>query len=138
MTDFCCLKMFVCRSMILSKRVNDDDRRDGFTKWPFMTTHAWGEYPQGDWLLEVRKLLLFTFLRVFAGPGPVWRANKQSKGTIRQSGLKLRFWTDYIVISLCHLKLLLSFKKLLGQFTRNFKSLGNNEYFDQNGGKIVK
>lgn len=61
MMDLGCLKMFVCRSMILSKRVNDDDRRDGFTKWPFMTTHAWGEYPQGDWLLEVRKLLLFTF-----------------------------------------------------------------------------
>lgn len=41
------------RSMILSKRPNDDDRRDGFTKWPFMTTHTWGEYPQGKWLLEV-------------------------------------------------------------------------------------
>ncbi|XP_031780464.1 neuroendocrine convertase 2 [Nasonia vitripennis] len=41
------------RSMILSRRANDDDRRDGFTKWPFMTTHTWGEYPQGTWLLEV-------------------------------------------------------------------------------------
>lgn len=41
------------RSMILSRRVNDDDSRDGFTKWPFMTTHTWGEYPQGTWLLEV-------------------------------------------------------------------------------------
>lgn len=41
------------RSMILSKRVNDDDHRDGFTKWPFMTTHTWGEYPQGIWTLEV-------------------------------------------------------------------------------------
>jgi Proprotein convertase P-domain len=41
------------RSMILSRRPNDDDRRDGFTKWPFMTTHTWGEYPQGQWLLEV-------------------------------------------------------------------------------------
>ncbi|XP_052126085.1 neuroendocrine convertase 2-like [Frankliniella occidentalis] len=41
------------RSMILSKRVNDDDHRDGFTKWPFMTTHTWGEYPHGTWLLEV-------------------------------------------------------------------------------------
>lgn len=39
--------------MILSRRPNDDDRRDGFTKWPFMTTHTWGEYPQGKWLLEV-------------------------------------------------------------------------------------
>ncbi|KAG8036772.1 hypothetical protein G9C98_004094 [Cotesia typhae] len=42
------------RSMILSKRINDDDHRDGFTRWPFMTTHTWGEYPQGTWILEVR------------------------------------------------------------------------------------
>ncbi|XP_066900797.1 neuroendocrine convertase 2 [Halyomorpha halys] len=41
------------RSMILSRRVNDNDHRDGFTKWPFMTTHTWGEYPQGTWTLEV-------------------------------------------------------------------------------------
>lgn len=41
------------RSMILSKRVSDDDHRDGFTKWPFMTTHTWGEYPHGTWTLEV-------------------------------------------------------------------------------------
>ncbi|CAO1431431.1 unnamed protein product [Diamesa tonsa] len=41
------------RSMILSRRPNDDDRRDGFTKWPFMTTQTWGEYPKGIWLLEV-------------------------------------------------------------------------------------
>ncbi|XP_034250289.1 neuroendocrine convertase 2, partial [Thrips palmi] len=40
------------RSMILSKRANDDDHRDGFTKWPFMTTHTWGEDPHGTWLLE--------------------------------------------------------------------------------------
>ena len=39
--------------MILSRRKNDDDHRDGFTKWPFMTTHTWGEYPQGEWILEV-------------------------------------------------------------------------------------
>lgn len=47
------------RSMILSKRVNDDDHRDGFTKWPFMTTHTWGEYPQGTWTLEVCNKILF-------------------------------------------------------------------------------
>lgn len=45
------------RSMILSKRTNDDDHRDGFTKWPFMTTHTWGEYPQGIWKLEVSKMV---------------------------------------------------------------------------------
>ena len=43
------------RSMILSTRPNDDDSRDGFTKWPFMTTHTWAEYPRGKWTLEVRR-----------------------------------------------------------------------------------
>nr|CAG4636015.1 EOG090X02T5 [Eubosmina coregoni] len=42
------------KSMILSRRPNDDDGRDGFTKWPFMTTHTWGEDPRGRWTLEVR------------------------------------------------------------------------------------
>jgi len=41
------------RSMILSERPNDDDSQDGFTKWPFMTTHTWAEYPRGKWTLEV-------------------------------------------------------------------------------------
>lgn len=39
--------------MILSRRPNDDDRHDGFVKWPFMTTHTWGENPRGVWRLEV-------------------------------------------------------------------------------------
>ena len=39
--------------MILSERPNDDDSQDGFTKWPFMTTHTWAEYPRGRWTLEV-------------------------------------------------------------------------------------
>lgn len=47
--------------MILSRRKNDDDHRDGFTKWPFMTTHTWGEYPQGDWILEVGALNVVLF-----------------------------------------------------------------------------
>lgn len=42
------------RSMILSPRPNDEDGHDGFTKWPFMTTHTWAEYPRGKWTLEVR------------------------------------------------------------------------------------
>jgi len=42
------------RSMILSKRPHDDDQYDGFTKWPFMTTHTWGEGPKGRWTLEVK------------------------------------------------------------------------------------
>lgn len=51
--------------MILSRRVNDDDHRDGFTKWPFMTTHTWGEYPQGTWLLEVNKSICLSLLTLF-------------------------------------------------------------------------
>lgn len=54
------------RSMILSRRAKDDDRRDGFTKWPFMTTHSWGEYPQGTWLLEVSRAFFRTNFRPFA------------------------------------------------------------------------
>merc|ERR1711974_420506 len=34
--------------------MGDDDGRDGFTKWPFMTSHTWAEYPIGKWTLEVR------------------------------------------------------------------------------------
>lgn len=51
--------------MILSRRQNDDDSRDGFSKWPFMTTHTWGEYPQGTWLLEVsttKRIVLIGFM----------------------------------------------------------------------------
>lgn len=40
-------------SMILSKRPKDDDSTDGFTKWPFMTTHNWAENPRGTWKLIV-------------------------------------------------------------------------------------
>jgi proprotein convertase subtilisin/kexin type 2 len=40
--------------MILSSRPNDEDSHDGFTKWPFMTTHPWAEYPRGKWSLEVK------------------------------------------------------------------------------------
>jgi len=48
--------------MILSRRANDDDYLDGFTKWPFMTTHSWGEYPQGTWKLEVIFIFHFFFM----------------------------------------------------------------------------
>jgi len=41
------------RSMILSERPNDEDNQDGFTKWPFMTSHTWSEYPRGKWTLEI-------------------------------------------------------------------------------------
>jgi proprotein convertase subtilisin/kexin type 2 len=42
------------RSVILSRRPKDDDPKDGFTNWPFMTTHTWGENPRGKWRLIVR------------------------------------------------------------------------------------
>ncbi|XP_067681531.1 neuroendocrine convertase 2-like [Haliotis asinina] len=40
-------------SMILSQRPNDDDSKNGFTRWPFMTTHTWAEMPHGRWTLDV-------------------------------------------------------------------------------------
>jgi proprotein convertase subtilisin/kexin type 2 len=42
------------RTMILSRRPKDEDSKDGFTNWPFMTTHTWGENPSGKWRLIVR------------------------------------------------------------------------------------
>ena len=50
--------------MILSTRPNDDDSRDGFTKWPFMTTHTWAEYPRGKWSLEVDFKNNFCFILI--------------------------------------------------------------------------
>ncbi|KAI2657435.1 Neuroendocrine convertase 2 [Labeo rohita] len=41
------------KSILLSRRPRDDDAKVGFDKWPFMTTHTWGEDPRGTWLLEV-------------------------------------------------------------------------------------
>uniref|UniRef100_A0A8C9VQE3 Neuroendocrine convertase 2 n=1 Tax=Scleropages formosus TaxID=113540 RepID=A0A8C9VQE3_SCLFO len=41
------------KSILLSRRPRDDDAKVGFDKWPFMTTHTWGEDPRGSWLLEV-------------------------------------------------------------------------------------
>lgn len=26
----------------------------GFTEWPFMSVHQWGEYPIGEWKLEIK------------------------------------------------------------------------------------
>ena len=49
--------------MILSSRPKDDDSKDGFTKWPFMTTHTWAENPRGKWLLEVSRFVgLFSLI----------------------------------------------------------------------------
>ena len=39
------------RSNLLSRRIRDVSA-DGFNEWPFMTTHSWGEPPQGVWKLE--------------------------------------------------------------------------------------
>uniref|UniRef100_A0A6Q2X6R8 Neuroendocrine convertase 2 n=1 Tax=Esox lucius TaxID=8010 RepID=A0A6Q2X6R8_ESOLU len=41
------------KSILLSRRPRDDDAKVGFDKWPFMTTHTWGEDPRGTWILEV-------------------------------------------------------------------------------------
>lgn len=42
------------RSMILNRRPFDDDDKNGFVRWPFMTTQTWGEDPRGKWTLEVK------------------------------------------------------------------------------------
>lgn len=60
------------RTMILSRRPKDDDSKDGFTNWPFMTTHTWGENPIGKWRLIAR----------FQGPG-------KHRGTLKKFSLML-------------------------------------------------
>ena len=39
-------------STLLGRRV-EDDSADGFSNWPFMTVHNWGESPRGMWTLEI-------------------------------------------------------------------------------------
>lgn len=41
------------KSILLSRRPRDDDAKVGFDKWPFMTTHTWGEDARGTWILEL-------------------------------------------------------------------------------------
>jgi len=41
------------RSTLLAARSHDTSS-EGFNQWPFMTTHNWGESPNGKWKLEVR------------------------------------------------------------------------------------
>lgn len=50
-------------TMILSRRPKDDDAKDGFTNWPFMTTHTWGENPKGKWTLIARFQVCFNFIK---------------------------------------------------------------------------
>lgn len=49
--------------MILSRRPKDNDNKNGFTNWPFMTTHTWGENPRGKWRLVVRFQVNFEMLK---------------------------------------------------------------------------
>uniref|UniRef100_A0A1I8GAG1 Neuroendocrine convertase 2 n=1 Tax=Macrostomum lignano TaxID=282301 RepID=A0A1I8GAG1_9PLAT len=39
-------------SMLLGRRPMDSDSKKGFTDWPFMTTHMWGESAAGQWTLR--------------------------------------------------------------------------------------
>lgn len=41
------------RSCLLPVR-SEDSSDEGFKKWAFMTTHAWGEDPRGKWILEIK------------------------------------------------------------------------------------
>ena len=41
------------KSILLSQCPRDATAKVGFDKWPFMTTHTWGEDTQGTWTLEL-------------------------------------------------------------------------------------
>ena len=40
-------------STLLFKRPYDNDRTNGYSNWPFMSVHFWGEDPRGTWTLVV-------------------------------------------------------------------------------------
>jgi len=40
------------KSKLLAPRINDNSRA-GFSVWPFMTVHMWGERPFGVWNLTI-------------------------------------------------------------------------------------
>lgn len=40
------------RVTLLAHRTHDNSR-SGFTHWPFMSVHSWGETPFGTWQLEI-------------------------------------------------------------------------------------
>ena len=40
-------------STLLLKRPYDTDRTDGYSSWPFVSVHFWGEEPLGSWTLTV-------------------------------------------------------------------------------------
>jgi subtilisin-like proprotein convertase family protein len=46
---FCCLGT---ESQLLTKRRKDKSKM-GFSNWPFMSVHFWGERPEGTWKLAV-------------------------------------------------------------------------------------
>lgn len=40
------------KSTLLAKRPHDVSKA-GFSQWPFMSVHTWGERPHGTWKLEI-------------------------------------------------------------------------------------
>lgn len=40
------------KSTLLAKRPHDISKA-GFSQWPFMSVHTWGERPHGTWKLEI-------------------------------------------------------------------------------------
>lgn len=47
------LVIFPCRSILLPERRNDYVNNEGYSNWPFMSVHYWGEDPAGDWQIKV-------------------------------------------------------------------------------------
>ena len=46
-------------TMLLSEREGDYSA-DGFTNWPFMSVHTWGENPTGIWQLRINDRVKFS------------------------------------------------------------------------------
>lgn len=69
------------RSTLLARRPHDMSRA-GFTAWPFMSVHTWGEQPFGVWQLEIHNEGRFLGeLKGTGREGPKVFSNKFLKGS---------------------------------------------------------
>lgn len=41
-------------AVLLTKRQNDIDHKDGIQNWPFVSVHTWGENPSGMWKIKIQ------------------------------------------------------------------------------------
>jgi len=96
-------------SMLLGRRPRDTDSKNGFTKWPFMTTQTWAENPRGIWKLIVS----------FSSPDEVDQVGSLLEWTLLLHGTRTSPYVNQNVDLLRHSKL--AVVKRQHEFGANFK-----------------